>query len=268
MSTSWLETKPDGQVELSFQGIRLSQPRPEIVNLATLGFGFLENKILQGKSRYPCQTPALKQEIEQGLLSSSRSETGFKDPGTGKLDALAATLTQACRDSDTGGIVLLHAMRRICTSTFNYDEFLGDDRDSSYRQRNLGQRLGAEGIEYHYFALTRAAPPVPLLDNSQTWDQFKQGYRTHLTLSVLAEATAWILGAVAKQLLPVLLCCEPFVGCFDQLSDGEKNAYGCHRFLLAGAVTKSIPERGIMIQCTHLNPSQIRTSCGSTEEPS
>ncbi len=257
----WLTRKDDGTVEWRQGDIRLNMALPAEAWIATLGYGFLERAILRDHPRYPCTTPALRAEIEQALVPGSRGRGALRDPSASKLDAIAQALVEAARKADSVGIALLHVMRRITTSTFSYDDFLGD-LGGSYRHGNLGQRLKKSHFDYRYVALPQAAPPASLLsslrEETGNWTQFKAGYRAYLTEPIIAEVTAWALSAAARGLLPVLLCCEPFVACFDQLSGPEKNAFGCHRFLLYDVILQRLQGIGLTVRGQHLNPSQVR----------
>lgn len=263
IATDGIDRLDDGNIEVRFEGIRRIVRAPAMVPLATLGFGFLENAMLNGRSRYPCASEALRAEILDCLEPSARSATGFRDPAAGRQDALTETLAQAVNAVGASGIALLHSMRRMTTQTYNYDEFLGD-RHSAYAHTNLGERLAQRGLEYCYVPLPGSGPPMRLRtrmrDETFRWKDFVREYHDYLSedASTLGEVIARILAAASRDYLPVLLCCEPYVACFDALDSEEQKAYGCHRFLLCDRVGQALSSVRVAVQVHHLNPGRVR----------
>lgn len=105
--------------ELSVGPFRLSLPNLDLQYIATLGFGFFEKAILDGKSkRYRARTPELQDEIKGALLPGS-GRRKCKDPVTKLLNALTQTLVEATQTAQSEGIAIPHVTRRLTTPTYN-----------------------------------------------------------------------------------------------------------------------------------------------------
>ncbi len=158
-------------------------------------------------------------------------------------------------------------MRKITTSTYNQDEFLGDVR-GRYLHETLGTRLargnvpdGPGHLTYRYVALPECGPEIPLLErlgrNGYGWKEFERDYTSGLLQEDLSRLLAEVLQAAARNQLAVLLCCEPYVDRFRDLDDVEKVSFGCHRFPLARRVVEALQAAGLEVQCQHLRPNQF-----------
>ena len=66
-----------------------------------------------------------------------------------------------------------------------------------------------------------------------------------------------IAAANARGMRSVLLCCEPYVRDFDQLSDQTKGIVGCHRFLLAQRIDARAQGLGLAMEVAHLDLSDV-----------
>lgn len=252
-----------GNVRHSF---RLSRP----VQLKTIGFGLLERKILAGRSRYPLRSERLRREIEQQLVPSRSARSGFRDPHCKRLDTFEAAVIEAARSSDSSGVHLLHVMRRITTSTYNQDEFFGEER-GNYKLIPLGERLERSGLRYHYAALPSCGPSarhLSRLGEGYGWESFKRDYESEITAECVTAAIVAVLEAAAQDSTALLVCCEPYVNCFDALCPEEKTGYGCHRFLLAKLIVAQLISAGVMVACQHLALNQFWTDVRDHDDAS
>lgn len=264
---SWLCRTSQDELEITLSDCKIRLTLPRLRCLATLGTGILDNDILSGHSRFPGESKAVRSEIQEYLIASEWSNTGYRnpkvfDPKAGrkkdvkKTDAVANTLVEAAF-GEFKGITLLHGMRKITTGTYNYDEFFGD-RDTHWKiGPNLGSRFAEHGLGYQYVPLPSVGAPKELLDPTVDWEEFKLRYCEYVSGDALAELMCWVLRSLLREHLPVIVCCEPYLESFDsgKLTDAERNEYFCHRFLLAKMIADSLLSIGLSLELQHLNPN-------------
>jgi hypothetical protein len=220
--------------------------------LATAGTQFVRLEKLVGRA-----TPSEMRLIgDAALRPSARAKLGYVRWKLTSARAFVRTLMDYA--GPASGLAVFHTMRKIADAAgsgrWSFDGVLGAAGHTKEGPR-LGHALAEAGKGYYYLPVSGTAPSDKLLEVSwtATWKPFKDGYHANLDAAELAPLLFAVAAANARGMRSVLVCCEPYVRSFDQLTDETKGIVGCHRFLLAQRLGKLAQELGLAVETADLD---------------